>query len=35
MSFGDLKKDYQDSLLVLDALVSALTLSPAEISDLK
>ena len=35
MSFGDLKKDYQDSLLVLDALVAALTLSPAEVSDLK
>jgi hypothetical protein len=33
MSFGDLKKDYQDSLLVLDALVSALTLDPTETSD--
>jgi hypothetical protein len=35
MSFSDLKKDYQDSLLVLDAIVTALTLSPTEISDLK
>jgi hypothetical protein len=35
MSFGDLKRDYHNSLLVLDALVSALTLSPTEISDLK
>ncbi|MGD0567424.1 MAG: HEPN domain-containing protein [Candidatus Sulfotelmatobacter sp.] len=34
MSFGDLKNDYLNSLLILDALVSALTLSPTEISDL-
>ena len=34
MSFGDLKKDYQESLLVLDALVSALTLDATEIVDL-
>jgi|ERR1035438_8772786 hypothetical protein len=34
MSFGDLKKDYRDSLVVLDALVSALSLKPREIRDL-
>jgi hypothetical protein len=34
MSLGDLKRDYQDSLNVLDALVSALTLEIGEISDL-
>jgi hypothetical protein len=34
MSFGDLKKDYQNSLMVLDALVSALSLKPREIRDL-
>jgi hypothetical protein len=34
MSFGDLKKDYADSLVVLDALVSALSLRPREIRDL-
>ncbi len=33
MSFGDLKKDYNDSLLVLDALVSALNLGSREIVD--
>jgi len=35
MSFGDLKRDYKDSLTVLDALVSALTLRPREIKDLR
>lgn len=35
MSFGDLKQDYQGSLLVLDALASALKLTPWEIRDLK
>jgi hypothetical protein len=34
MSFGDLKRDYRDSLSVLDALVSALKLKPKEIRDL-
>jgi hypothetical protein len=34
MSFGDLKKDYTDSLVVLDALVSALSLKPREVRDL-
>jgi hypothetical protein len=33
MSFGDLKKNYQDSLAVLDALVFALNLRPREIRD--
>ena len=35
MSFGDLKKDYKDSLVVLDALVVALSLRPREIRDLR
>jgi hypothetical protein len=35
MSFGDLKNDYRDSLVVLDSLVSALGLRPREIRDLK
>jgi hypothetical protein len=35
MSFGDLKKNYQESLTVMDALVSALSLRRPEISDLK
>lgn len=35
MSFGDLKKDYTNSLLVLDALVTALNLRPRETRDLK
>jgi len=34
MSFGDLKQNYQQSLLVLDALVSALCLKPKETKDL-
>jgi hypothetical protein len=34
MSFGDLKANYKDSLVVLDALVSALNLTQAEIVDL-
>jgi predicted PhzF superfamily epimerase YddE/YHI9 len=34
MSFGDLKQNYQDSLAVLDALVSALGLKPREVRDL-
>jgi hypothetical protein len=34
MSLGDLKKDYKNSLVVLDALVSALNLRPREIRDL-
>lgn len=34
MSFGDLKRDYKDSLVVLDALVSALSLKPREMRDL-
>ena len=34
MSFGDLKQNYQDSLGVLDALVSALGLLPQEVNDL-
>ena len=34
MSFGDLKRDYQDSLVILDALVSALSLNTGEIHDL-
>src|SRR5271157_4489267 len=33
MSFGDLKTAYSDSLVVLDALVTALSLSAAEIHD--
>lgn len=35
MSFPDLKKNYQESLAVLDALVLALGLKPGEIRDLK
>jgi hypothetical protein len=35
MSFGDLTKNYQESLVVLDELVSALNLRPKEIHDLK
>jgi hypothetical protein len=35
MSFGDLKTDYADSLLVLEALVDALSLRPKEVRDLK
>ena len=35
MSFGDLIKNYQESLSVLDALVSALNLRTKEIRDLK
>lgn len=35
MSFGDLKDNYRDSLLVLDALVAALSLKRREIRDLK
>lgn len=34
MSFGDLKNNYRDSLVVLDALVSALDLTQGEIADL-
>jgi hypothetical protein len=34
MSFRDLRQNYQDSLAVLDALVSALGLRPREVSDL-
>jgi hypothetical protein len=34
MSFGDLKKNYQESLVVLDALISALSLKPQETRDL-
>lgn len=35
MSFGDLKRNYADSLIVLDALVTALSLRPSEIRDLR
>ncbi len=35
MSFGDMKQNYKESLAVLDALVSTLTLRPREIRDLK
>jgi|HubBroStandDraft_5_1064220.scaffolds.fasta_scaffold89803_2 hypothetical protein len=35
MTFPELKKSYTDSLVVLDHLVSALTLSPTEIHDFK
>ncbi len=35
MSFGDLKQDYQNSLVVLDGFSAALSLRPREISDLK
>ena len=35
MSFGDLTTDYQESLVVLDELVSALNLRPREIRDLR
>jgi hypothetical protein len=35
MSFGDLKKNYQESLVVLDALVGALSLNTRETRDLK
>lgn len=35
MSFSDLKKNYADSLIVLDALVTSLNLRPREIRDLK
>jgi len=34
MTFGDLKQAYSDSLTVLDALMSALCLTPSEIVDL-
>jgi hypothetical protein len=35
MTFSDLKSSYQDSLVVMDALVAALALQNHEISDLK
>jgi len=35
MSFMDLKRDYADSLLVLDAIVNALSLRAREVRDLK
>jgi hypothetical protein len=35
MSFDDLKRDYHDSLVVLDSLCTALTLKPKELRDLK
>jgi hypothetical protein len=35
MSFPDLKKNYQESLIVLDAIVAALGLRPHETKDLK
>ena len=34
MSLGDLKQNYKDSLRVLDALVSTLSLKPREVRDL-
>jgi hypothetical protein len=34
MSFGDLKRDYANSLLLLDALATALTLKPRELRGL-
>jgi hypothetical protein len=35
MSLGDLKRDYEQSLAVIDALASALSLKPRETKDLK
>jgi len=35
MTFGDLKRDYENSLVVLDSLSMALDLKPREVSDLK
>ena len=35
MTLGDLKRDYQDSLVVLDSLSTALSLKPNELRDLK
>lgn len=34
LSFGDLKKDYQESLVVFDALIAALSLNARETRDL-
>jgi len=35
MSFGDLTKNYAESILVIDVIVTALNLKPRELRDLK